>query len=104
MFARFYEMAARSRRLTRGVLVTRAAVESASRRAGYDFAEVKLGHPNRHGGAAKSDYWKFDIPNRRFGPLAELRFASVVRLATPQADELRSVRVPQNAVIAWWDL
>jgi len=103
-FADFYEMAARSRGLTRGVLVTRAAVASASNRTGCEVADVKVGHPNRHGGAARSDYWKFDIPNRRFGALAELRSASVIRLATPQAHNLRYITVPHNAVMAWWDL
>jgi hypothetical protein len=103
-FAKFYEIAAKNRRLTRGVLVTRAAVESIRHRTGYEFTKVKVGHPNRHGGAAQSDYWEFDIPNRRFGPLAELRFASIVRLATPQLESLRFVHVPRSAVLAWWDL
>lgn len=103
-FARFYEMAARSRDLTRGVLVMRTAVASASNRTGCELAHVTVGHPKAYGCATRNDYWKFDIPNRRFGALAELQSALVIRLATPQADKSRYVAVPRNGVIAWWDL
>lgn len=101
-FAQAYRRAALSRGIHHGVLVTRALIEGLAEAPGFEMAEVQVGHPAAHGSVDERDGWRFDIGQHRFRAVAELSRNTVLRLATPNAPTARQVRVPSNAVVAWW--
>ena len=101
-FADSYEEAAESRGLKHGVLVKRAAIENLADGSKFDCKEVSIGHPHSDGETDPSEFWRFDLGNHRFASVASLRFATVVRLATPEHWRHRRIRVNRDAVVAWW--
>lgn len=103
-FARNYEQAAKNRGLYRGVVVERSFIASLSQQPGLELAKVKVGHPLRHREQDPSRYWRYDIGNRRYGTLHDLQYVTVVRLATPDHEPLRHIRVPCEYVVAWWEM
>lgn len=101
-FATNYPDAAASRGLRHGVLVLRAAVERLSQQPGFAFAETRTGHPNAFGETNQDEYWRYDLGNHKFTSFAELRYARLARLATPEHERLRTFHVPHEFVVAWW--
>lgn len=101
-FVDAYEEAAASRNLQHGVLIKRAAVENIGALDGFAFADVQVGYPHGYGETDPAEFWRFDIGQHRFTSVAGLRFATVVRLATPEHWRLRRVRIAQDAIVAWW--
>jgi SAM-dependent methyltransferase len=101
-FIEGYESAAEARGLRHGIMVRRSAIEDLSKLPGYDFAEVRVGHPRRHRVTSFNDYWRFDIGSRRYGVLHDLQYATVVRLATPDGVAARRIRISHESVLAWW--
>ena len=101
-FADSYEEAAASRGFKHGVLIRRAAVERVASAVGFECANVQVGYPHSYGERNPETFWRFDLGNHRFKSVATLRFATVVRLATPEQQRLRTVRLSQDAVVAWW--
>lgn len=97
-----YEDAAQSRGFQHGVLLKQSAIESIGASKGFAFAEVQVGYPHGHGETDPAEFWRFDLPRHRFAAMAELRYATVFRLATPYERRLRRVCVSQDAVVAWW--
>lgn len=102
-FARNYEQAARSRDLRREVVVEASFIASLSEQPGFELAEVRVGHPLQFAEQDPSRYWRYDIGNRRYQALHDLRHVTVVRLATPDDEPRREIRVPCEYVVAWWD-
>lgn len=101
-FTRCYEEAAASRGIEHGIILKREALEDLSRRRGYDFAEVQVGHPHGHGYTNPKDFWRFDIGNRRYGALHALQYATVVRFATPEPETERGIELDHDEVVGWW--
>ncbi|WP_437624979.1 hypothetical protein [Sorangium sp. So ce1151] len=101
-FAKHYQTAAEARGFHHGLMVRRSAMENVIRRRGYELAAVAVGHPSGYGVTDPGEYWRYDIGNHRFAVLESLRFATVVRLATPQAPGARSVELDAESVVAWW--
>lgn len=100
-FTQGFPSASRERGFSHGVLFRRAAIEQFANTTGYEFAEVRVGHPHGFGEYAREEGWRYDIGQRRFAALHDLRFATVARLATP-GGWARRVHIPANAVVAWW--
>lgn len=101
VFAQGYPSASCARGFRHGVLFRRAAIERFANTRGYDFAEVRVGHPNGFKERRSAEYWRYDIGKWRLAALHDLRFATVVRLATPEG-VAQYVHVPADAVVAWW--
>lgn len=97
-----YARLAESRGVRHGLFIQRSAIEQLARRPGFEFAEVRVGHPHSHGVVDPEKFWKFDIPNHRYAALHELRLATVARLATPEPQDTRRLDVPGDAVIMLW--
>lgn len=102
-FAHNYEQAAKSRNLRRGVIVERTFIASLAQQPGFELDDVRVGHPLGFGEQDPSRYWRYDIGNRRYQALHDLRHVTVVRLATPDNDPRRRIQVPCEHVVAWWD-
>jgi hypothetical protein len=100
-FTQHFPSASRARSISHGVMFRRAAIEQFADTTGYEFAEVLVGHPNRFGEYRREEGWRYDIGKRRVAALHNLRYATVVRLATPDG-RARCVRIPADAVVAWW--
>lgn len=100
MFADLYQEVAEARGLKHGMLIERAAIETAAATDGFEVADVKIGYPHGHGETDPAEFWRFDLGNHRFKSVAALQFATVVRLATPTRQ--RRVRIDPGAVVAWW--
>ena len=101
-WANAYAIAAEHRSIQNGILLDRTALEQIARRPGFEFAEVCPKHPNALGVVDPDEFWKYDVPSRRFGALHEMRYATVVRLATPELDSKRRIILPNEAIVACW--
>jgi hypothetical protein len=99
-FASSYEEAAEERGFRHGVLIKRSEIEGIATQPEFDCADVRVGHPHSYGETDADQFWRFDIGNHRFTSVGALRFATVVRLATPA--RRRTVRISRDAVVAWW--
>lgn len=104
-WANAYAIAAEHRSIHHGILLDRTALEQLARRPGFEFAEVCPKHPNARGVVDPDEFWKFDVPSRRFGALHEMCHATVARLATPappRPDSKRRIVLPNEAIVACW--
>lgn len=97
-----YAAAAENRQIRHGLLVRRQAIEQLARRPGYEFAEIRVGYPGGYGVTDPADFWRFDIGNHRFKALDAMRFATVVRLATPERETSRFINLPGESIVALW--
>jgi hypothetical protein len=97
-----YAAAAENRQIRHGLLVRRQAIEQLARRPGYEFAEIRVGYPGGYGVTDPADFWRFDIGNHRFTALDAMRFATVVRLATPEREASRFIDLPGESIVALW--
>lgn len=97
-----YEDAAKTRRFPHGILIKRGFLEAVSSRPGYEFAEVRIGHPHGYQVTDPDEFWKFDIGQHRYTSVGVLRYATVIRLATPEHWRLRRVHIPREALVACW--
>lgn len=97
-----YASAAEARGVHHGILIRRATIEQIAHHRGFEFAEVTVGHPSGRGVVDPAEFWKFDIGNHRYAVLHEMRFCTVARLATPEADSQRSIILPNQDIIACW--
>ncbi|MDC3960684.1 hypothetical protein [Polyangium jinanense] len=102
IFAASHEEAAKARGLKHGILIRRSAIERVADGDEFQLADVKVGHPLSYGQTDPREYWRFDLGNHRFASVAALRYATVVRLATPEGDLRREVSIPRDAIVAWW--
>jgi len=102
VFARGYPTAARARGLLHGLMISRPFLKRLLLVAGYELADVRVGHPNAFDVYDIEEYWRFDIGKYRFGALHDLRNATVVRLATPAVQSKREIWIPREAIVAWW--
>ena len=102
IFAEHYEAASANRGFKHGILVLRSEIEKLGHYTGYELAEVRTCHPYAANVHDEADFWRFDIPSRRFGALDALRFTTVVRLATQFEERRRVIWVPHRAIVAWW--
>jgi hypothetical protein len=100
-FTQGFPNASIARGISHGVMFRRAAIEQLGNTTGYEFAEVRVGHPNGFGEYAREEGWRYDIGQRRVAALHDLRYATVARLATP-GGWARRVRIPASAIVAWW--
>ncbi len=101
-FADHYEEASQARGFVHGVLLKSAAIEEVGRLRGYELVDVTVGHPAALSVDDPDLFWRFDVGKYRYGVLHNLRYAQVVRLATPSHVASRRVFVRREAVVAWW--
>lgn len=97
-----YTVAAANRGLRHGLFICRKRLEALACRPGFELREVRIGHPNRYGVHNSDDFWQFDIGNHRYKALHDLRFSTVVRLATPHTNDAQFIDIPHEAVLACW--
>jgi len=84
------------------LLVRRQAIEQFGRRPGFEFVEIRVGHPTGYGVTDPADFWRFDIGNHRFAVLDAMRSATVARLATPEREASRFIDLPGGSIVATW--
>ena len=101
-WANAYAIAAEHRGIHHGILLDRAVIERLALRPGFEFAEVCPKHPNAFGVVDPDEFWKFDVPSRRFGALHDMCYATVARLATPEPESKRRIIIPSEAIVAYW--
>ena len=101
-FTQHFPSASLARRISHGVMFRRAAIEKLAKTTGYEFAEVRVGHPHGFGEYAREEGWRYDIGHRRVAALHDLRYATVARLATPSLQARRRVHIQADAIVAWW--
>lgn len=97
-----YAIAAETRSLHHGLLIRCTGLEAFIHREGYELHRVAAYHPAVDGVRDHHEFWRYDLGNHRGKAVDALRFARVVRLATPHAEEARIIDVPHGAVVACW--
>ena len=100
-FAHNFSSASRARGIYHGVVFRRSAIELFAKTRGYEFTQVRVGHPRGFGERRREEGWRYDIGKWRYAALHDLRFATVARLATLDG-QAQYVNIPADAVVAWW--
>jgi hypothetical protein len=101
-FAEGYPAAAQARNLRHGLVIDRDLISAWSTQSGYELADVKVGHPNAIREHTEDQDWKLDSGNHRYGAVHDLRYAGVVRLATPISEQARHIWIPSEAIVRVW--